>query len=146
MNEIIFLTPDLSTELPLLYVDAGIPAGFPSPAQDYADGILDLNKELIQHPAATFYAKVVGDSMEPELPDRSLLLFKRYKQNETPEDGDIIFCRYDNGFKIKKFQKLNDSYFVLVSNNKKHAPILVDEHVDFAPKGKFIAIINKTTL
>ena len=63
MNEIIFLTPDLSTELPLLYADAGIPAGFPSPAQDYVDGILDLNKELIQHPAATFYGRVVGDSM-----------------------------------------------------------------------------------
>ena len=38
-------------------------AGFPSPAQDYMNSFIDLNKELVRHPAATFYARVVGDSM-----------------------------------------------------------------------------------
>lgn len=110
---------------------------------EYGLTTIPVKSSLIKHdPKELILVSVKGDSMEPELPDRSLLLFKKYKQNETPKDGDVIFCRYDNGFKIKKFQKLNDSYFVLVSNNKKYAPILVDEHIDFVPKGKFITIIS----
>ena len=38
-------------------------AGFPSPAEDYREGKLDLNELVIQHPEATFYVRVAGDSM-----------------------------------------------------------------------------------
>lgn len=51
---------EVSYRLLLPYADAGIRAGFPSPAQDYMDIAIDLNRELIQHPAATFYGRVVG--------------------------------------------------------------------------------------
>lgn len=140
----IFIDEDGSETINILYVgDAR--AGSDDSFIDDEDGLttIPVKSSLIKHdPKELILVSVKGDSMEPELPDRSLLLFKRYKQNETPEDGDIIFCRYDNGFKIKKFQKLNDSYFVLVSNNKKYAPILVNEYIDFAPKGKFITIIS----
>ena len=40
-----------------------VPAGFPSPAQDHIDEGIDLNRELIRHPASTFCARVAGDSM-----------------------------------------------------------------------------------
>jgi DNA polymerase V len=40
-----------------------VSAGFPSPADDYLEGALDLNEHLIQHPAATFFVRVSGDSM-----------------------------------------------------------------------------------
>ena len=40
-----------------------VPAGFPSPAEDYVEGPLDLNRHLIPHPAATFFVRVSGDSM-----------------------------------------------------------------------------------
>lgn len=50
-------------ELNLSYADGGIHAGFPSPAQDYIEDGIDLNKELIRHKASTFYGRVVGDSM-----------------------------------------------------------------------------------
>ena len=50
------------TELPVMAQD-GIHAGFPSPATDYMTQAIDLNKELVKHPAATFYGRVVGDSM-----------------------------------------------------------------------------------
>ena len=40
-----------------------IHAGFPSPAADYMAGVIDLNRELVRHPEATFYGRVVGDSM-----------------------------------------------------------------------------------
>ena len=55
---------DLTSELNLPYVDGGIKAGFPSPAQDYLTESIDLNKTLIRHSETTFYAKVSGDSMK----------------------------------------------------------------------------------
>ena len=58
--------PDFSWSLELIYADDGIRAGFPSPAQDYITETIDLNRTLIEHPAATFYARVVGDSMSEE--------------------------------------------------------------------------------
>nr|DAV11743.1 MAG TPA: DNA polymerase V subunit UmuD [Caudoviricetes sp.] len=57
---------DISSVLPLRFADEGIKAGFSSPAQDYLEQAIDLNKELIKHPASTFYGRVVGDSMRDE--------------------------------------------------------------------------------
>ncbi len=42
---------------------ARITAGFPSPAADYEEGKLDLNKHLFKNPAVTFFVRVAGDSM-----------------------------------------------------------------------------------
>jgi hypothetical protein len=53
-----FFSADPATELRLPFLDQGVSAGFPSPAQDYMDLSLDLNKELIKHPQATFFGRV----------------------------------------------------------------------------------------
>lgn len=55
---------DVDSYVPLLYANERIKAGFPSPAQDYISQVIDLNKELIKHPACTFYGRVSGDSMK----------------------------------------------------------------------------------
>ena len=52
------------TELQLPYVDEGISAGFPSPALDFVDLTIDLNKHLVKHPSATFYGRVKGQSLK----------------------------------------------------------------------------------
>ena len=54
---------DVKTGLSVDYAEGGVRAGFPSPAQDYETESIDLNKELIRHPATTFYARAKGDSM-----------------------------------------------------------------------------------
>ena len=143
MNEIIFITPDLSTELPLLYADGGIPAGFPSPAQDYVDGILDLNKELIQHPAATFYARVVGDSMYPGIKDGDLLVVDRSLE---AFDNCIAVCCLNNEFTIKRVDLSNkDKGFIrLVPDNPKYEPITVTEDDKFILWGVGRYVIHKT--
>lgn len=51
---LILYSADLSSELKLTYADGGIRAGFPSPAQDYVSESIDLNRELVRHPATTF--------------------------------------------------------------------------------------------
>ena len=54
---------DTKSGVELPFVDEGIRAGFPSPAQDYLDLSIDLNNELIKHPSTTFYGRVKGDSL-----------------------------------------------------------------------------------
>lgn len=143
MNEIVFITPDLSTELPLLYADGGIPAGFPSPAQDYVDGILDLNKELIQHPAATFYARVVGDSMYPGIKDGDLLVVDR---SLDAFDDCIAVCCLNSEFTIKRIDLSNkDKGFIrLVPDNPKYEPIIVTKDEEFILWGVVRYVIHKT--
>ena len=63
-GRLILYSADLSSELLLDFADGGIRAGFPSPAQDYMTESIDLNRELVRHPATTFYARAVGDSMK----------------------------------------------------------------------------------
>ena len=63
MKELIIFSGEFSGGSPLPFASGGVKAGFPSPAQDYMAESLDFDKDLIEHPAATFYARVVGDSM-----------------------------------------------------------------------------------
>ena len=140
MNEIIFLTPDLSTELPLLYADAGIPAGFPSPAQDYVDGILDLNKELIQHPAATFYGRVVGDSMiDAGVEEGDILVIDKSLE---PHDGDMAVCFVDGEFTLKHL-RFHEGGLTLEPANKRYPSIEVGEGSDFIMWGVVTYVIKK---
>ena len=75
----LYLT-DTSTVLALDYADADIQAGFPSPAQDYISQSIDLNRELIEHPASTFYARVTGDSMSGEgIAEMGLIYVRTYR-------------------------------------------------------------------
>lgn len=143
MNEIIFLTPDLSTELALLYADGGIPAGFPSPAQDYVNGVLDLNKELIPHPAATFYARVVGDSMTPGIKEGDLLVVDRSLE---PFDNCVAVCCLNNEFTIKRIDMSGKEkgFIRLIPDNKKYEPITVTEDDKFILWGVVRYVIHKT--
>lgn len=142
MNEVIFLTPDLSTELPLMYADGGIPAGFPSPAQDYVDGILDLNKELIQHPATTFYARVVGNSMTPGINEGDLLVVDR---SIEAYDNCVAVCCLNDEFTIKRIDLSNKSegFIRLVPDNPQYSPIIVNEEDNFILWGVVRYVIHK---
>ena len=53
---------DVSSFEPLPYADEGVQAGFPSPAQDYITQTIDLNREIVRHPMATFFARVRGET------------------------------------------------------------------------------------
>ena len=50
--------------MPLPYFRGWIPAGFPSPAADWTEERLNLNELCIEHPAATYFVEVNGDSMD----------------------------------------------------------------------------------
>ena len=74
-------------------------AGFPSPAQDYMNSFIDLNKELVRHPAATFFARVVGDSMvDAGVEEGDVLVVDKSLE---PQEGDMAVCFIDGEFALK---------------------------------------------
>ena len=114
--------PDLTTRLALPYADAGVKAGFPSPAQDYISESIDLNRELIRHPAATFYARVDGDSMIGDgIESGDILVVDR---SIEPADGDLAICCIDDEFTLKRISLRAGSIW-LIPSNERYDPILV---------------------
>ena len=68
--------------------EEGISAGFPSPADDFLDVSIDLNKVLIKNKDATFYGRVKGDSMiEAHIDEGDMVIAER---SQTAKDGDIV--------------------------------------------------------
>ncbi|MDM8233767.1 translesion error-prone DNA polymerase V autoproteolytic subunit [Phocaeicola barnesiae] len=128
--KLILYSADLSSELELLFADQGIRAGFPSPAQDYMSESIDLNQELIRHPATTFYARAVGDSMKGcGIDDGDLLVIDKAI---SPQNGDIVVAYIDGEFTLKKVRLEPDgSCLWLIPANDEYPPIKITEENDF---------------
>ena len=82
--------PDVSTPYACLVCLVPVAAGYPSPADDYLDGSLDLNQHLIKHPTATFFVRVAGESMrEAGIHSGDVLIVDR---SLTPSDGSVVIA------------------------------------------------------
>lgn len=129
MADLKFYLVDLTTSLSLQYADGGVQAGFPSPAQDYISESIDLNKELIIHPAATFYAKVVGDSMSGEgITEGDILVIDRSLE---PAHGDLAVCCLDGEFTLKRLRFTETNKLYLMPSNRRYKPIEITDESDF---------------
>lgn len=125
-------TADLSSHLPLPYADGGIQAGFPSPADNYITESIDLNKELVRHPAATFYGRVSGDSMiEEGIEPGDILVIDR---SIEPDSGDLAVCCIDGEFTLKRI-RLEKNRVWLIPSNEMFDPILVTPENEFSVWG-----------
>lgn len=98
----------------LQFFEGRVQAGFPSPAQgEYADSI-DLNRALITNPAATFCARVIGDSMvDVGINEGDLLIIDR---SLTPQDGNIAVCFIDGDFTVKRLSVKQDGIYLTPAN------------------------------
>lgn len=124
--EIYSALTDTKLEIPM--VSGGISAGFPSPALDFVDLSIDLNKHLIKHPSATFYGRVKGHSMKDEgINDGDLLVIDK---SLDPVNGKVAVCYIDGEFTIKKI-KLEENACWLVPANEKYKPIKVTPDNEF---------------
>lgn len=117
-----------------------VQAGFPSPAQgEYADSI-DLNRALITNPAATFCARVIGNSMvEAGINEGDLLIIDR---SLTPHDGNIAVCYVDGDFTVKRLSVRDDGIY-LTPANAKFPELRVSEDSNFQVWGVVSHIIKK---
>ena len=127
-NNLIIHKVNVETLMPLPYADAGIRAGFPSPAQDYISQAIDLNKELIHHPACTFYGRVSGDSMKDAgLNDGDILVIDKSLE---PHTGDMAVCYVDGEFTIK-YIRIEVDVIWLIPANEAYKPIKVTPDSNF---------------
>ena len=117
-------TPDLSTSYPLPVFLGRLPAGFPSPADDYIESKLDLNRHLIKHPAATFFVRVTGNSMTGAgIHSGDLLIVDRSLE---PTDGQVVVAVLDGELTVKRLQRCN-GITRLLAENPTYRPIEITE-------------------
>ena len=123
-QKLIFFHPDFDSELRIRFIKEGVSAGFPSPAADFMETNIDLNKELSKNPLATFYIKVKGNSMiDAGINDKDVLVVDR---SLDPQNNKIAICFIDGEFTVKRIQVEKDCLY-LMPENKKFAPIKVTE-------------------
>lgn len=131
---------DTGRKLLLPYADHGIQAGFPSPAQDYISEAIDLNDEVVRHPAATFYGRVNGDSMIDEgIEDGDLIVIDRAIE---PSDGDLAVCYVDGDFTLKRI-KIEPDRIWLIPANETFDPILITSDSRFSIWGVVTFVIKR---
>jgi len=131
--------PNLSRKLSRPIVASRVSAGFPSPAEDYIEGRIDLNRDLIRHPFTTFYVRVLGDSMESLICSGELLVVDRMPETK---DKDIVVARLGNELGVKRLRILDDGAVLLVSENANYKPIEINLETDFEIWGKVLHSIQ----
>jgi len=121
---------NVSTDEPIELPVAGsnISAGFPSPADDFIEDILSLDRELIRNKEATFYARVEGTSMEDaNIHDGDLLVIDR---SIEPQNNKVALCFIDGEFTVKRLN-IKEDHILLMPENKKFSPTKVTDENEF---------------
>jgi DNA polymerase V len=116
-----------------------VSAGFPSPAEDYVEGRIDLNRDLIKHPLSTFYIRVAGDSMTPRIQPGALLLVDRMVETK---DDDVVIARINDDLCVKKL-RIEDGCIWLLAENEMYSPIQITEEMDFEVWGRVMYTIQQ---
>ena len=128
----------LRYELPLFMVP--VEAGFPSPAEDYIEGKLDLNEHLVKHPAATFFVKVTGDSMlDAGIHPGDILIVDRSLE---ASDKKVVIAIINGELTVKRIRKTQKD-IVLMPENKKYNPIKIDNEMSFDIWGVVTSVIHR---
>lgn len=109
---------------------SSVAAGFPSPADDYVDGELDLLEMLIQHSAATFFCRVSGDSMEGAgIYDGDILIVDRAV---APVHGDVVVAAVAGELTCKYLDKNRHR---LLPANDRYRPIEIPDGSELVIEG-----------
>lgn len=135
-----FFVPKKENGIGQWLAEEGISAGFPSPADDFKEIRISLDKELVKNKEATFYARVDGDSMiGAGLEDGDLLVIDR---SLNPENGKIAVCLIDREFTVKRIKKEKNKLY-LMPENKKYEPIELREENELIIWGVVEYVIKK---
>lgn len=117
-----------------------VPAGFPSPADDYTEGRISLDEHLIQHKEATFFLRVEGDSMRDlGVLDGDLLVVDR---SLNPEHGNVVVAVVDGEFTVKQLQRVSGGW-LLHAANPHYRDIAIEEGQELSVWGVVRWAIHK---
>lgn len=128
----------LSLKRPIF--SSSVPAGFPSPADDYIEGQLDLNEYFVPHPSATFYVRVTGESMTGAgiLPDDILIVDRSL---DAVHDS-IVIAVVNNELTVKRLYKRNGQ-IELRPENPAYPVIQLDKEMELIIWGVVSGVTRK---
>ena len=130
---------DQSTELKLPLFSSRVPAGFPSPGDDYIDQTLDLN-ELVKHPSDTYLVKVEGDSMiNAGIYDGDILVVDRAVE---ADNNKVVVANLDGELTVKRLS-IKGTSVLLMPDNPKYDPIEIRPLSDFRIMGVVSFVIHR---
>ena len=135
-----FFLPDYESELKIPFMKEGVSAGFPSPAADFMETNIDLNKELSENQLATFYIKVKGNSMiDAGIDDKDVLVVDRSLE---PQNNKIAICFIDGEFTVKRILVEKECLY-LMPENASYSPIKITEENQLIIWGIVTYVIKK---
>lgn len=130
---------DQSTKLELPFFSSSVPAGFPSPADDYVDQKLDLN-DLVRHPSDTFIVKVEGDSMiNAGIHSGDLLLVDRAQE---AANNKVVVAYLNGELTVKRLRILDNKVF-LMPENPSYKPTEITPSMSFDIRGVVTFVIHQ---
>lgn len=116
--------PYLPVTVPLTLFEWPVHAGFPSPAADYAQPRIDLNRHLLLNENASFLFRVRGESMTGiGIYDGDTLIVDR---SINPVHNQIVLAIVDGEFTVKRLYKRGQD-IRLIAENPKFSPITLKE-------------------
>lgn len=117
-----------------------VEAGFPSPADDFLETSLDLNDHLVQHPAATFFVRVNGDSMTGVgIHHNDILVVDR---SLTPKHGSIVIAVVNGELTVKTLEYRNEAPFLIPANPNFPITAITSE-MDFSIWGVVTSVVHQ---
>jgi len=131
--------PDRSTKRRQPIFIAKVPAGFPSPAGDYEEDKLDLNKHLIRNPAATFFVRVTGHSMvKAGIHDGDLLVVDR---SIEPRDKNVVIAVVNGELTVKRI-RIRKNKLTLEAENENYQSQEINDEMEFEVWGVVTSVIH----
>ena len=139
-NKIQIFKPNNKKSSSSIFIKDGISAGFPSPAGDFEESRISIEKVLVKNKEATFYAKVSGESMKDAgLDDGDILVIDR---SEELKNNKIAVCYLNGDFTVKRV-KIEKDHIYLIPENKNYDPIKVTEENEFIVWGVVTYVVKK---
>lgn len=134
-----FISQEEARRIKLPFFD-GLAAGFPSPAMDYQHESLDLNEKFVNHPEASYFVRVRGESMIGiGILDGDICLVDR---QEEIYDGNIVVAFVNGGLTVKTLDTStkDKGYLRLMPANPDFKPIKIHPEDQFILQGKVTSI------
>lgn len=139
-QELKIYKPENNSPVEIPLAESSVHAGFPSPADDFLEGQLDLNSLVIRHPEATFFARVEGDSMKDEgIVEGDILVVDK---SIEPYNGCLAVAFVDGEFTLKRV-KMEPDKILLIPANPKYKIIEISPDSEFAVWGVVNYIVKK---
>ena len=124
-------------------MESPVAAGFPSPAEQYAEMPLDLNELLVHNPPATYFVRASGDSMiGAGIRSGDILVVDR---SLDAADGSIVIANIDGEFTVKFYRNGPDGVR-LEPANPRYRAITFREGMEFRLFGVVTAMIHQFPL